>query len=66
MKRFLVIVAFILAACGGQNSAPAPGGPVVTLALVNGRVWTGSSAQPSAEAIAIVRRRTSACARQER
>jgi predicted amidohydrolase YtcJ len=53
MKRLLVFVGFILAACGGAPTPPAPGGPVVTLALVNGRVWTGSSAQPAAEAVAI-------------
>ncbi|MEW6322294.1 MAG: amidohydrolase family protein [Acidobacteriota bacterium] len=34
-------------------SAPAPPEALVTLALVNGRVWTGAAAQPEAEAIAI-------------
>lgn len=34
-------------------SSPQPGGPVITLALVNGRVWTGNASQPEAEAVAI-------------
>lgn len=44
-----------LTACG-RGDAPSPataGGPVITLALVNGRVWTGNAAQSEAEAIAI-------------
>jgi predicted amidohydrolase YtcJ len=41
----------LLASC----SAPASqsGGPVITLALVNGRIWTGNASQPDAEAVAI-------------
>jgi predicted amidohydrolase YtcJ len=39
-----------VAAC---TSGPPPPRPVVTTALVNGVVWTGDPAQPSAEAVAI-------------
>jgi predicted amidohydrolase YtcJ len=51
---FLVAVFAVaaFAGCGGGSSTPS-GGPVITLALVNGRVWTGSPSQPSAEAVAI-------------
>jgi predicted amidohydrolase YtcJ len=45
------LVAGIVACSGGaQNPA---GGPVISLALVNGRVWTGNPSQPEAEAVAI-------------
>ena len=53
MKWILCCPALILAACGGGGTPSTPGGPVVTLALVNGRVWTGNPAQPAADAIAI-------------
>src|SRR5262245_35989896 len=42
----LVSVTLVLSACRQE-------GPVITLALVNGRVWTGNASQPSAEAIAV-------------
>ena len=53
MRRILPAAVLIVAACGAGSSPPTPGGPVVTLALVNGRVWTGNPAQPVADAIAI-------------
>jgi predicted amidohydrolase YtcJ len=52
LALFVCIVA-ALAACGGGGSPSTTGGPVITLALVNGRVWTGNAAQMEAEAIAI-------------
>lgn len=42
----------LLTSCSSPSS-PQPGGPVITLALVNGRVWTGNVSQPEAEAVAI-------------
>jgi predicted amidohydrolase YtcJ len=48
-----VTLSCALAACGKAGSSPPAGGPVITLALVNGRVWTGNPSQPSAEAVAI-------------
>ena len=47
---FLAVSAVI--ACRGGAAAP-PGASMVTLALVNGRIWTGDPAQPEAEAVAI-------------
>jgi predicted amidohydrolase YtcJ len=41
----------VLAGCAA--GVPPPGGPVISLALVNGRVWTGNPAQPEAEAVAL-------------
>ena len=54
----LVLVA--LAACTPSTPSSDSRGPVITLALVNGRVWTGNAAQPSAEAIAIAGERIAA------
>jgi predicted amidohydrolase YtcJ len=48
--RRLSVSLLALAGCAGPSSR---GGPVITLALVNGRVWTGNAAQPSAAAVAI-------------
>jgi predicted amidohydrolase YtcJ len=53
LRHALYCFLLVLTACGGSNPAPAPGGPVITLALVNGRVWTGNAAQAEAEAVAI-------------
>jgi predicted amidohydrolase YtcJ len=51
MTRALSAACLLLAfACGG---APPSGEPMITLALVNARVWTGHPAQPEAEAVAI-------------
>jgi predicted amidohydrolase YtcJ len=52
LALFVCVVAAV-AACGGGGSSATTGGPVITLALVNGRVWTGNAAQMEAEAIAI-------------
>jgi predicted amidohydrolase YtcJ len=51
MRALLSILLLLTLACSG--SAPPSGGPVITLALVNGRIWTGNPAQPDAEAVAI-------------
>jgi predicted amidohydrolase YtcJ len=57
-RSFALAGALLSAACR-QAAAPPPattsnpGDTVITLALVNGRIWTGSAVQPSAEAIAI-------------
>jgi hypothetical protein len=54
MHRILFIpLALLSAGCGSAAQQPVAGGPVITLALVNGRVWTGNAAQPEAEAVAI-------------
>ena len=52
--RFVLLLGVFLAltACDKQGSTTT-GGSAVTLALVNGRVWTGNPSQPAAEAIAI-------------
>ena len=42
-----------LAACGGAPQPAPRGGPVITQAFVNARVWTGNPAQPDAQAIAL-------------
>jgi predicted amidohydrolase YtcJ len=49
----LPIALVALTACTTPNPPPDPRGSTVTLALVNGRIWTGTRAQPEAEAIAI-------------
>jgi predicted amidohydrolase YtcJ len=52
MSRLFVAAALIGSlACAAD--APAGGNPVTTLALVNGRIWTGNPSQPEAEAVAI-------------
>jgi predicted amidohydrolase YtcJ len=60
MQTRVVIVSFplvccllALTVCGRGDSHATAGGSVITLALVNGRIWTGNSAQSEAEAIAI-------------
>jgi predicted amidohydrolase YtcJ len=54
MHRFASFcLLLVLTACAGSNPAPPVGEPVITLALVNGRVWTGNAAQREAEAIAV-------------
>ena len=45
--------AVLATACSGPPAPQTSGGPAVTLALINARVWTGNPAQPEAEAIAI-------------
>lgn len=48
------VVALLLFSLGCRGDAPAPvGGDVITLALVNARVWTGNPSQPEAEAVAL-------------
>jgi hypothetical protein len=49
----LIVVLLMLLPIGGCRALEPPGGPVITLALVNGRVWTGASSQPEVEAVAI-------------
>jgi predicted amidohydrolase YtcJ len=50
----LALLLVLAAGCRGSESPQPPsGGPVVTLALVNARVWTGNPSQPEAEAIAL-------------
>lgn len=56
----LVCCLVALMACGRGDSPATTGGPVITLALVNGRVWTGNAAQSEAEAIAIAGERIAA------
>jgi predicted amidohydrolase YtcJ len=59
VKRFALAALVVVTACSrgaapaGQAAPEKAGGLVITLALVNGNVWTGVPAQPSAEAIAI-------------
>lgn len=53
MNKTALCCVLALASCGGNNSPATPDGPVITLALVNGKVWTGNAAQPAAEAVAI-------------
>jgi predicted amidohydrolase YtcJ len=49
--RLLILIFCVsLAACG---SPPNLGGPVITLALVNGRIWTADPARREAEAVAV-------------
>jgi len=52
MRRGIIFVLAAAIACGlaaGQVAKP----PQATLALVNGRIWTGNPAQPWAQAVAI-------------
>jgi predicted amidohydrolase YtcJ len=53
MRISVVAVFALLALTSCSASSPQPGGPVITLALVNGRIWTGNASQPDAEAVAI-------------
>src|SRR5687768_18481510 len=48
----LAAFAVLTMSCSDTATPHTPDGPV-TLALINGRVWTGNPAQPEAEAIAI-------------
>ena len=51
---FIAAAFALLSSCRTDPAPPAAAtGPAVTLALVNGRVWTGNPAQPEAEAVAI-------------
>ena len=48
------LCALLAVACRGTPpSAQVSGGPVITLALVNAKVWTGDPSRPEAEAVAI-------------
>ena len=49
----LPIALAALTACTTPTPSTDSRGPVITLALVNGRIWTGNSAQSEAEAVAI-------------
>jgi predicted amidohydrolase YtcJ len=49
----LFIAAALIGSLACAADAPAGGHPVTTLALVNGRIWTGNPSQPEAEAVAI-------------
>jgi predicted amidohydrolase YtcJ len=62
MRRSLVFVLLLVmtsissSSCSRENSTPAASGQPadpVTLAVVNGRVWTGERARPWAEALAV-------------
>jgi predicted amidohydrolase YtcJ len=46
-------VALLLSACAPDSPMPAETSPAITLAVVNARVWTGDTARPWADAIAI-------------
>ena len=52
-RTALICCLLALMACGRNDAPSPPEGPVITLALVNGKVWTGNAAQPAAEAVAI-------------
>ena len=41
-----LLLVFVIAGCRATDPPQPGGGPVITLALVNGRVWTGDPAQP--------------------
>lgn len=49
----LFIAAALVASLACVADAPSGGNAVITLALVNGRIWTGNPSQPEAEAVAI-------------
>ncbi len=51
MKTALFLLALVGFAAACRTRAPAT---VADLLIVNGRVWTGASAQPEAEAVAVV------------
>ena len=55
-----VVLSLAIAGCQSETGAPERGGPVISLALVNGRIWTGNTAQPEAEAVAIAGERIAA------
>jgi predicted amidohydrolase YtcJ len=48
-----ILLALVTAGCGEALAPAAPPSPMITLALVNGKVWTGDPWKPQAEAIAI-------------
>jgi predicted amidohydrolase YtcJ len=50
----------IVGGCQREAGSQQAGGPVITQALVNGRIWTGNLAQPQAEAIALASDRIAA------
>jgi len=53
LTRFTLATCLLLFAACSAPSTSQPGGPVITLALVNGRIWTGNASQPDAEAVAV-------------
>jgi len=55
IARTLLAVAacIVLSACARDQSMPADTAPSITLAVVNARVWTGDTARPWADAIAM-------------
>jgi len=52
-KSLLLCSVLALTSCGGSESRATGERAVITLALVNGRIWTGNAQQPAAEAVAI-------------
>ncbi len=50
LLSFVITTGVFLTACAGEGPSS---DATVTLALVNGRVWTGDAARPDAEAVAI-------------
>jgi hypothetical protein len=53
MRRLVLAAAILMTACSPASEPPASGGPPVTLAIVNAKVWTADPAHPWAEAIAV-------------
>ena len=49
----ILLLVFVIAGCRATDPPQPAGGPVISLALVNGRVWTGNPSQPDAEAVGI-------------
>jgi predicted amidohydrolase YtcJ len=54
------VLSIAIAGCQSGAGARERGAPVITLALVNGRIWTGNPAQPEAEAVVIAGERIAA------
>jgi predicted amidohydrolase YtcJ len=52
-RVFFVLAIGLASACAGGGPAARDPGAAITLALVNGVVWTGDAGRPSAEAVAM-------------
>ena len=54
MHRTGCALLFVLVAMGcGRGTPRYEGGTMITMTLMNGRIWTGNPSQPEAEAIVI-------------
>jgi predicted amidohydrolase YtcJ len=51
--RYIVALALLAASCSAESKPAAGAAPAATLAIVNAKVWTGDTAKPWAEGVAV-------------